>query len=218
MMLVNLSDADVYADAVLKAVSLDGHDGPDLRLVACRWGVRIFLAPAGARWRHVAEWVRLGDEDRVYVRSTLSEAERAHPVGHELGHVAIRRWGLRVEGDPERWCNRFGSALMCPGDAVRRAWRHSQGSLAGVIDRWPTAPATAVALRLPEAIGLPTCIMDGRRVRYVSGVPVDMLPTLRDLAVRAINGGAAALDDGTAQAVRLADAPRRAAVVLLDAA
>ncbi len=213
--IVTLEDADAIAGCVLREVSLDGDDHPNVRLVARRWGAQVYFAPRTVKWAHQAEWIRVNGQDRIYVRSTLPEEDRTHPIAHELGHVAIERFALRIDGDIERWCNRFGSALLCPANSVSTAWRRLGHDLRAVIDSWPLVPPTAIAMRVAECASVAMYVVQGRTVRYSFAET----PATKDV----IQAARQAVTDDSVQrpglrSARLRDGRDRAAVIVEDEA
>ena len=213
--MVRMSNADATADALLKAVRMDGVDAPCPRLIAKRFGVAVFSAPKSARWSEIGERVIVNGEERIYVRTGLDDARRNHVVAHELGHVVLSRWCVRVEdSEIEPWCNRFGAALLAPSAAVWRAWRACGGRAADVVTRWAHVPPTCIALRLGEARCADLWITQGKTIRYARAESIAPLGVVATGADAARNGASAGYG---LHALRLADMPRRA-VVLADAA
>lgn len=211
MVLVTLDDADPLSEALLKLAREDGAERPNVPLVARRFGVPVLRAPPSSSrlWRDRAETIPVGDELRIYLRADVSPEQKSQIIGHELGHVAIRRWGLRVDGDEERWCQRFASALLLPRATVTCGWRATGGDLALLLARWADVPPTAVLLRVPEALGLATWIVQGSRARYTYGpAPTRAVFNAANDARRA---GTARVDG--LRAVRLADGRHRAGVI-----
>lgn len=201
-------ETESLAESLLKTVRLDGSDRPSTLLVARRWNVDVFTAPKTAKWGELAQTAIVGGRDRIYVRSGIDAAYRSIVVGHELGHIAARRWGLAPE-DEEAWCWRFGAALLCPAATVRREWRSSCSHLAPFVAGWLEAPPTTLALRIAEVEEIPTWIVQNRRAIYTRAVNVPRV--VLDVATESHKLGEA-IRPGL-RATRLGDAARRSAVL-----
>lgn len=208
-----MESAESVAECVLKSVRLDGHDSPDPSLIAKRLGARVFLAPRSVRFGALGERVRVGDEERIYLRTGLLPSTEAHVLAHEIGHVIVARWNLHPS-DEEGWCNRFGAALLAPATSVRRAWREC-ASIATMCDRWPLVPPTCIALRVGETLCADVFVTQGRRVAFAAARS-EATSAIVELGAEAARDGAAARPG--LRAVRLSGRVHRAAVVLEDVA
>lgn len=207
--MVDFDDAETHAAAMLREARLDGDDTPNPRLVAKRVDVRLIRSP-----KHFMLGGGLGQRGMldgrhvVRVRAGLSEHVERFVVAHELGHVAARRWNLRLD-DEEGWCNAFAGALMLPRRSVRSAWT-KLGDLAEFVVHWPHVPPTCAALRLGEIRAADVYVVQGRQVIYARAEEVSGGDILR--------AASEALDIGSTEraglrAARLPEVARRAAVM-----
>lgn len=207
--IVTMDDADALADAFARRTRMDGVARPNVRVAARRAGYQILRAPPRVRWGEPAQWARVGTERRIYLNPRADDAGLAHPIAHECAHCLLDELGLRVDGDIERWCHRFAAAFLCPGVAARRVWRRAGGDLDAFLGAWRHVPGTAVALRVQEAVGLPTFVLVGSTPRYPP----------HDVPLEVVRAASTALRKGRVvgpglQAIRLRDEPRRVAVVV----
>lgn len=215
MQLDLFSDAEGWADAVAREARLDGDEAPDPRLIAKRLGVTLVSAPARSILGGVGQMGRLGDGYLIRRAAGLAPSHAAFVVAHELGHVTVRRLGLRVD-DEEAWANAFAGALLLPRSPLQRVWRRGC-DLGDVLEAWPNVPPTCAALRIGEARLADTIVIQGRVARYVRG-EIAPSPELIPVAIEAVRSGRASRP-GIAKAWRLPEVPRRAALVLdLDSA
>lgn len=206
---VDFEDAQAWAESTLREVSLDGVDAPDPRRVAKRLGVTIVSAPAHTILGGQGQMGRLGDGWVIRRAAGLDLRALLFTVAHELGHITIRRNGLRVP-DEEPWSNVFGAALMVPREPLRDAWRRGF-DLRDLAERWPSVGSTCLALRVGEARLADALVVQGRALRYVR-MEAEPSQDLIEIGVEAVNSGHASRP-GVARAWRISDAPRRAAVL-----
>jgi len=206
----DLDDPQAWAAAILREVAMDGDEAPDPRRVAKRLSVTIVSSPARSILGGYGQMGRLGDGWVIRRAAGLPLPVLLFTIGHELGHIAIRRYGVRV-ADEEPWCNVFAGALLLPRDPLRHAWVRG-GDLGDVIERWPNVSPTCAALRLGETRLAETMVIQGRAMRYVR-MEAEPSQDLIALGVEAARAGRAARP-GLAKAWKMPEVPRRAAVVL----
>jgi hypothetical protein len=209
-MQINFDDAQAWAAATLREVAMDGDDAPDPRRVAKRLSITIVSAPARSILGGFGQMGRFGDGWLIRRAVGLPLPALLFTVAHELGHIAVRRYGLRVQ-DEDPWANAFAGALLLPRDPLRLAWRKG-GDLGDVVERWPNVAPTCAALRLGETGLAGTAVIQGRALRYIR-MEAEPSQDLIALGVEAARAGRA-MRPGIAKAWRMVDAPRRAAVVV----
>lgn len=127
--------------------------------------------------------------------SGVSPAARSFTFAHELGHLITREDSACVEpgdgplptADVERWCERFGAALLMPRTSVRALAReraiHSEGAdlddVRAVIRRFRVS-ARAAALRLIDmGLAAPSLYRDVARVFVPAPPPPKGTPIAR---------------------------------------
>lgn len=202
-----MDDAEEMAGLVLREAMQDGADRPDVWAVAKRMRVSVYKAPRTAKWSELGERVRVNGEDRVYLRSDVSEPLRTVVLAHELGHITVSRFALRLE-DEERWCNRFAAALIAPEPSVWRAWRRANADPRTYLASWWATTPTLAALRLGECRCADVWIVEGSRVRYARAerqTPEWLVQAARE----AVNGG-----ELRRAVARLGDGAKRVVVAL----
>lgn len=199
-----MEDAEAVAGAVLRDVRLDGAERPCPRLVARRWKIGVYFAPRSVRWSEIAERTRVRGEDRIYIRTGLSPQFQAHVLGHEIGHVAVARLGLRLD-DEEAFCNHFGGALIAPEPAVWRTWRSCE-RVDQMVAEWPEVTPTCIALRVGEVRCADVWIVERGAVLYARG---------RARSARPIVKAARGARHPELSACRLSDGSSRVAVVAM---
>jgi hypothetical protein len=203
-MSVDFDDAASSAELTLRAVKMDGADRPSVRVVCRELGVRLELvAPHVIRGGHHARYVGLGD--RIVRRRGLPPWLDAWALAHELGHRAL---GRRVVEDVEGWCDAFAGAMLVPAAGLFDRWRRSR-DLTKLMATYPDVAPTCLALRVGETRLADVIVVQGRSLRYVRAA--NDVPSALTLGLEAMARGHASQDGVTAW--RMADAPRRAAVV-----
>lgn len=205
-----MEDAEAMAQAILREVHEDGADRPDVWTVAKRLRVSVFKAPRSAKWSELGERVRVNGEERVYLRADLTDPLRTVVLAHELGHVVVARHRLRLD-DEERWCNRFGAALIAPEPAVWRTWQRAGRDHQGFLLQWNHTTPTLASLRLGECRCADVWIVERATVRYARAeraAPASLTAVARE----AVSAGSARRPG--VRAARLRDGFSRAAVLL----
>lgn len=108
---------------------------------------------------------RVRDRWRIAIPRALSTEYAAHAVGHELGHVVLRRLGVSLDDErEERVCDAIGGAILAPAPAVL-ALHRAFGYDVRRIARAAVSTPTWAALRLGEALGIPTVMVAPHAVR-----------------------------------------------------
>jgi hypothetical protein len=104
---------------------------------------------------------------RIAIPSNLQPHYRRHAIAHELGHIEL-------DGEPrgpllEEACDRIGGAIMAPRPAAEVALSQlRENEEQAVLERFAKkakACPTWAALRLGEALGLPSLVLSPERVR-----------------------------------------------------
>lgn len=207
-----IQDAEGHAEGLLRQLQMDGDDAPNPARIAKRLGVELLRAPRSSFvGRAFGQKARLGDRWIVRVRRGLSPRFERFVIAHELGHVIVDRDRPSAAcEDEEQWCNVFAGALVLPRDPLRAAWRRS-GELEELLERFPHVGPTCVALRLGELRLADVYVIERQRVAWARAERVPSREVL-SLAATATRAGSA-IRPGM-RAVRLLDAPSRAAVAL----
>lgn len=109
-----------------------------------------------------AELARVKGEWRIYVRRGLATEHMHHAIGHELGHLWMRRQGLRW--DDEDLADQIGAAVCAPRAAYLAALTRL-GPRFRQLGRLFVMHPGAAALRIAECTGEPAALVSRRRVR-----------------------------------------------------
>lgn len=205
-----MGDPSHAATRSLVEARMDGDPRPDPRLVAHRLGITIVSAPPRSILGGVAQIGRLGPGYLIRRARGLPVPQLIFAIAHELGHIAVRRFGLRVDHE-EAWANRFAGALLVPREPLTEAWARG-GDVADALACWPSVPPTCIALRIGEAGLAETIVVQAGETRYARTEREPSQEAVR-VGVQAARRGRAARS-GIAKGWRMTDAPRRAAVVL----
>ncbi len=108
---------------------------------------------------------RLHGRTRIAIARNLSPAYAAHAVGHELGHILIHREGIKIDRSlEEQICDLIGGAILAPAPAVQSLYR-VHGLDPQAMARASCSTTTWAALRIGEALSLPTLVVSPERVR-----------------------------------------------------
>lgn len=150
---------------------------------------------------------QVAGKDRIAVKASIP-LEYAHfYVGHELGHILLRRNGLACGGErEERAADYLGAALLMPRAAVRAVYR-AEGFAPAALAEIIVCTQTAAVLRLGEVVGTPLAAISPALVR-VRGPETWIWPD--EVTIRRWASGRSR--PGLAK-VRLTDQPRRVALV-----
>lgn len=110
-----------------------------------------------------AELARVEGRWRIYLRRGASPEDMHHAIGHELGHLWVRR-NMPGNADEEEIADRIGAALCAPRCAYLRA--HEQhGWMPRRLGRMFVLRPGSAALRISECTGAPVALVTPRRVR-----------------------------------------------------
>jgi len=214
-MTVDFDDAVASSAAFLRRLRMDGLHRPNLRRACREESIRLELvAPHVLRGGHLARYNPIGDS--IVRRRGLDERRDGFAIGHELGHRYWAKAGRPFGGeDEEAWCNVFAGALIMPREPLAAFWRRGH-DLADLMEAYPHVSPTCIALRLGEARLAEVLVIQGTGLRYVRA---DVRPTddLVQLGVEAARYGKA-VRSGIGRGWRMADAFRRAAVIIDEAA
>lgn len=161
---MDLRDTDRLATQTLELAGVPRSSIAPLARVARLLGIAVVLVP-GLRVRGMLANVQ--GRPTIAIRKSLRGPEFSFTVGHELGHWALQRFGVKLD-DPEleeRTCNVFAACALMP-----RAQFGNQCLDASVPELAATFRATqaSVAMRLGEVTGRPVAVVLPSRV-YARG-------------------------------------------------
>lgn len=201
---MDVGDLEALALQLYAELGIDPAEPPSLFQVARAWLGAGAVERPHAMAGPPAKAFRIGARDRIAVKASVP-LEYAHfYIGHELGHLLLRRAGY--VGDEEEACADYlGAALLMPRPAVVATYR-AEGFAPEALAEAVVCTQTAAALRLAEALGLPLAAVSPANVR-VRGPEAFVWPD--EATVRA---WAARPRPGLAR-VRLTDQPRRVALL-----
>lgn len=208
---VDFEDASASAASTLRAGRMDGDQSPRARVLCKRLPdpVRLELVPPFTlRGNHAARYSHL--TNTIIRRRGLPPQDDEWWIGHELAHRHLRR-AERPFGDfEELWCNAFAAGILIPSEPLIERWRKGH-DLRDLIEAFPLARPTCLALRVGELRLADTFIIQGAQARYTRAERAPS-PDVVQLGAEAAQRGYVA--NTNARAWRLVDAPRRAAVVV----
>lgn len=168
--MVNLDDAEVFAQRELQRAALDGHDAPPWRILLARLSVQLATFGDGAPMRragHVGRFGVVGGAPTVYVWSGMSERDQALTAWHEYAHHIVVAERLALGCHVERWCTRFAAAMVAPADSVQRAWRACGRNLLRLAEMRPATSSSVLLLRLGDLELAPVALYDSKGPRHV---------------------------------------------------
>jgi hypothetical protein len=206
---IDFEDAAACAAAVIAGAKMEGEERPDPVLVARAHGVPVYATDRRFMVGRIGDSAEVDGRQAIYVRKGVDGPLLLFTVAHELGHVCLRRWGRRVEGE-EAWCNAFAGALVLPHHALVEEWRRG-GELRAVLRRWRHLPPTCVALRLGETHLADVFVVQQRALRYARA-KVAPTPALLEVGHATAAGARRRAGPGI-RAARLSDGAVRAVVV-----
>lgn len=111
-------------------------------------------------YRLEASYGRNGDRWLIAYRASLPEEYLEHRIGHELGHINLRRARYLSE-DVEACCDFIGSALLMP----RLPFIASANDSIELLARRFSTTQTSVVLRIGETTGRPVAVITPKTVR-----------------------------------------------------
>lgn len=155
MFSMDLADTDRLATETFELSGVSPGDRVPLAALARRLGIPVHLVP-NLRPRG---W--LADVDgraTIALRKSLRGAEFRFTLGHELGHWALRRFGIRP-ADPvfeERIANAFSARLVVPKEHFVRLC--TGASFEDLARLYGTTQA-CIALRYGEVTGRPVAVV-----------------------------------------------------------
>lgn len=191
----DLADLEGEADALYRAAGFDPDDqAPSVALVRRLMGENAIRAARGDLIAGNAALVRVGDEWRIYIRTSTALRLKRFALLHELAH-----WALGYEAT-ESECDTLAAALLVPRRALLRDVGRVGEKLPRLASRFQ-ASETCIALRVGETTDSPMALITPKSVR-VRGAewswPLE--PELRSWAKQEIPG---------LKKARLRDDPRR---------
>jgi hypothetical protein len=201
---MDLGELEALAIQLYEEVAIDPTEPPSMFRVARAW-----LGAGAVERPHVmagppAKAYRIDGRDRIAVKASVPLEYASFYIGHELGHLLLRRAGY-VGDDEEACADYLGAALMMPRPAVVATYK-AEGFAPRALAELVGCTQTAAALRLGEAMRLPLAAVSPALVR-VRGPEAFVWPdegTIRSWAARARPG---------LMKVRLTDQPRRVALL-----
>jgi hypothetical protein len=133
-----------------------------------------------------AELARLKGRWRIFLHHRLSAEDMHHAIGHELGHLWVKR-NLPNHPEEEELADRIGAALCAPHGPYMKAHR-TYGWRPRKLGKLFVLRPHAAALRLGECTGSPVALVSPKRIR-VRGNP---WPWPEEASLRAaLSGGLA---------------------------